>query len=47
VIKSRRLRWAGHITRMEEGRRVFNILTGKSIGKGLLGSLKHRLDDDI
>ena len=29
VIKSRRLRWAGHIARMEEGRSAFNILTGK------------------
>ena len=28
VIKSRRLRWAGHVARMEEGRSDFNILTG-------------------
>ena len=28
VIKSRRLRWAGHVARMEEGRSVFKILTG-------------------
>ena len=28
VIKSRRLRWAGHVTRMEEGRSAFKILTG-------------------
>ena len=28
VIKSRRLRWAGHIARMEEGRSAFKILTG-------------------
>ena len=28
VIKSRRLRWAGHVARMEEGRSAFNILTG-------------------
>ena len=27
-IKSRRLRWAGHVARMEEGRRAFKILTG-------------------
>ena len=26
---SRRLRWAGHVARMEEGRSVFKILTGK------------------
>jgi hypothetical protein len=28
VIKSRRLRWAGHVARMEEDRSAFNILTG-------------------
>ena len=33
VIKSRRLRWAGHVARMEEGRRAFKILTGKPAGK--------------
>ena len=27
VIKSRRLRWEGHVARMEEGRRAFKILT--------------------
>jgi hypothetical protein len=29
VIKSRRLRWARHVARMEEGRNAFKILTGK------------------
>ena len=28
VIKSRRLRWAGHVASMEEGRSAFKILTG-------------------
>ena len=28
VIKSRRLRWAGHVARREEGRSAFKILTG-------------------
>ena len=28
VIKSRKLRWAGHVARMEEGRGAFKILTG-------------------
>ena len=32
VIKSRRLRWAEHVARMEEGRSAFKILTGKSTG---------------
>ena len=33
VIKSRRLIWAGHVARMEEGRSAFKILTGKNTGK--------------
>ena len=33
VIKSRRLRWTGHVVRMEEGRSAFKILTGKPTGK--------------
>ena len=37
VIKSRRLRWAGHVARREEGRSAFKILTGKPIGKRPLG----------
>ena len=33
VIKSRRLRWAGHVARMGQGRSVFKILTGKPTGR--------------
>ena len=33
VIKSRRLRWAGHVARMEDGKGAFKILTGKPTGK--------------
>jgi hypothetical protein len=33
VIKSRRLRWEDHVARMEEGRNVFKMLTGKSTGR--------------
>ena len=33
VIKSRRLKWAGHVARMEESRSSFKILTGKPTGK--------------
>ena len=33
VIKSRRMRWAGHVARMEEGRGAFKILAGKPTGK--------------
>ena len=32
VIKSRRLRWARHVARIEEGRSAFKILTGKPAG---------------
>ena len=31
VIKSRRLRWAGHVARMEEGRSAFKMLTGENV----------------
>ena len=37
VIKSRRLRLAGHVARMEEGRSAFKMLTGKSTGKKTFG----------
>ena len=42
VIKSRRLRWAGHVPRMEEGRSAFKILTGKPTGKRPLGRPRRR-----
>ena len=42
AIKSRRLRWAGHVARMEEGRSAFKILTGKPTGKIPLGRPKRR-----
>ena len=37
VIKSRSLRWAGNVARMEEGRSVLKIVTGKLTGKRTLG----------
>ena len=42
VIKSRRLRLAGHVARMEEGRSAFKILTGKPTGRRPLGRPRHR-----
>ena len=33
VIISRRLSWAGHVTKIEEGRRAFKILTHKPTGR--------------
>ena len=47
VIKSRRLRWVGHVARMEEGRSAFKILTGKPTGKRPLGRPRHRWEDNI
>jgi hypothetical protein len=46
VTKSRRLRWAGHIARMEEGRSAFKILTGTPKGFPL-GRPRHRWYDNI
>ena len=47
VIKSRRLRWAGHIARMKVGRSDFKILTGKPTGKIPLGRPRRRWEDNI
>ena len=49
VIKSRRLRWAMHVARMEEGRSAFKILTGrpKPTGKRPLGRPRRRWEDNI
>ena len=47
VIKSRRLRWAGHVARMEEGRGVHKVLVGKLEGKRPLGRPRLRWEDNI
>ena len=47
MIKSRRLRWTGHVARMEEGRSAFKILTGKPTEKRTLGRPRRRWDDNI
>ena len=47
MIKSRRLRWAGHVARMEEGRSDFKVLTGKPTGKRPLGRPRRRWEDSI
>ena len=47
VIKSRRLRWAGHVACMEEGRGVYKVLVGKPEGKRPLGRPRRRLEDNI
>jgi hypothetical protein len=47
VIKSRRLRWAGHVARVGEGRGVYRVLVGKPEGNRPLGRLRRRWDDNI
>ena len=47
MIKYRRLRWAGHVARMEEDRNAFKILTGKPTGKIPLGGPRRRWEDNI
>ena len=47
AIKSIRVRWAGHVARMEEDRNAFKILTGKPTGKRPLRRPRRRWDDNI
>ena len=47
VIKSRRLRWAGHVARMEEVRSAYKILTGTPTGKKPLGRPRRGWEDNI
>ena len=47
VIKSRRLRWAGHVARMEEDIRAFKILTDKPTGKIPLRRPRRRWENNI
>jgi len=39
VIKSRRMRWAGHVARIGEERRVYRVLLGKLEGRNHWGDL--------
>ena len=47
MIKGRRLRWAGHVARMEERNSPFKFLTGTSTGKKPLGRSRRRWEDSI
>ena len=47
MIKSRKLMWAGHVARMEEGGSSFKTLTSKPIGNRSLGRPRRRLEDNI
>jgi hypothetical protein len=47
IIKSRRMRWAGHVARIGEKRIVYRLLVGKPEGKRPLGRPRHRWIDNI
>ena len=47
VIKSRRMRWAGHVARMGEERGAYRVLVGKQEGKRPLGRPRRRWVDNI
>jgi hypothetical protein len=47
VTESKRLRWAGHVGIMEEGRSAFYILTSKPTRKRPLGRPKRKWEDNI
>jgi hypothetical protein len=47
IIKSRRMRWTGHVARMGEKRNTYRILVGKPQGKRPLGRPRRRWVDNI
>jgi hypothetical protein len=46
-IKSRRIRWAGHLARMGGRRKVYKVLVGKHEGKRPLGRRRYSWEDGI
>ena len=47
MFKSRRLRWAAHVARMEDDRSAFKILTGKRKERDFLVRPRRRWEDNI
>jgi hypothetical protein len=47
IIKSRKMRWAGHVTRIGEKRNVYKLLVGKPEGKRPLGRPRRGWIDNI
>ena len=47
VMKSRRMKWAGHVARMGEAGDVYRVLVGKLKGKRPLGRRRRRWEDNI
>jgi hypothetical protein len=46
-IKLGRMKWAGHVARLGEGRNMYRVLVGKPEGKRLLGRPRRRWEDGI
>jgi hypothetical protein len=46
-MMSRRMRWAGHVARMGEERKLYNVLVGKPEGKRPLGRQRRKWEDGI
>jgi hypothetical protein len=46
-VKSKRMRWAGHVARMGEERKVYKVLVGKPEGKRPLERQRRRWEDGI
>jgi len=47
VIKSRRIRWAGHVQHMREGRSVYVVFIGRPERKRPLGRSRRRCEDNL
>ena len=47
MVKSRRMRWAGHVARMGQERGVYRVLVGKPEGKRPVGRPRRRWEDNI
>jgi hypothetical protein len=47
IIKSRRMRWVGHVARMGEKRNAYRLFMGKPEGKRPLGRPRRRWEDNI
>jgi hypothetical protein len=47
MIKSMRMKWAGHVARIGEWRGVYRVLVGRPEGKKPLGRPRRKLEDNI
>jgi hypothetical protein len=47
IIRSRRMRWAGHVARVGDKRNAYRLLVGKQEGKRILGRPRRRWVDNI